>query len=169
MGLPRWTDGSKHYLRTARADCGLAPAGLISYQNGTFIEHPWPTDQPTDQDQRCDIRAIAEGPSGDIWVGTIGQGLFRLPPSAGEVPHRIVDYPAPDARYLHFDSSGTLWIGSWGGGLIRMSEGQFNVFTPADGLPCDKIQSIIPGPDETLWLSSDNGLVGVGLRALDLI
>ena len=145
-----------------------AVAGLISCHNGTFIEHPWPIEQLLDTGRRLDIRSIAEDPTGVIWVGTIGQGLFRYPQKPGEAVRRIVNYPAPDARYLHFDEDGTLWIGSWGGGLIRMRNGQFKVFAPADGLPCEKIQSIIPGPDETLWLSSDNGLVGVGLRALDL-
>jgi ligand-binding sensor domain-containing protein/signal transduction histidine kinase len=139
--------------------------GLISYEQGKFVTHPWSADARQAQGQNLDIRAIAEDSAGNLWVGTIGQGLFRLAP--GQAAQRIGAYPASDARALYFDKGGTLWIGSWGNGLVRMRGAQFKVFTLADGLPCEKIQSILPGPGDTLWLSSDNGLVGIEQRVFD--
>ena len=141
--------------------------GLISYEEGKFVTHPWPADSRREQDQNLDIRALAEDPAGNLWVGTMGQGLFRLGPGPGQVVQRIAAYPASDARALYFDKDGTLWIGSWGNGLIRMRSAQFKAFTLADGLACEKIQSILPGPNDTLWLSSDNGLVGFELKVFD--
>ncbi|MBI4323961.1 MAG: hypothetical protein HY674_01730, partial [Chloroflexi bacterium] len=71
-------------------------AGLISCEQGKFTVHPWPVDQPVDNDMRCDIRAIAEDAAGNLWVGTIAQGLFWRPRGQAEILRPVAEYPAPD-------------------------------------------------------------------------
>ena len=142
--------------------------GPVSYQNGRLsLTIPGQLNQPTDQDQRCDIVPSPKVPPEIFGWERSARACsdYRRVQARCRTASRNILRPTPAACY--FDTSGTLWIGSWGAGLIRMREGRFNAFTPADGLPCDKIQSILPGPKGTLWLSSDNGLVGAALPALN--
>jgi ligand-binding sensor domain-containing protein len=113
-----------------------------------------------------DIRSIVEGNAGDIWAGTLEQGLFLLPKGKGGTFHSV-DYPATSARALMCDPDGTLWIGSWGEGLFRFRHGEFARFTSEDGLPRDKILCILRDDAGVLWMSSDNGIFGIKRQALD--
>ncbi len=115
----------------------------------------------------CDIRSIVEDNAGDIWVGTLGQGLFLL--LGGKAGHfrPVDDFPAASARAMICDADGTLWIGSWGEGLFRFSHGQFARFSSEDGLPRDKILCIVRDDAGVLWMSSDNGIFGIKRQTLD--
>ena len=147
--------------RTGRLWIGT-PDGLISRQKEQFTVSYLRSDRGY-----CDIRSIAEDASGDIWIGTIGQGLFRLPNGQPEKLHRVEEFPATDARSLFCSKDGSIWIGSWGEGLIRGYQGIFTTFTTADGLPSDRIQSIINDDIGRLWLSTDNGVVGISPQVVE--
>ncbi len=136
--------------------------GLICLQDGHFKVFHLRPDQGY-----CDIRSITEDASGNIWIGTIGQGLFCLPNDQPEKLHRVEDYPATDARSLFYSKDGSLWVGSWGEGLIRKYQNAFTIFTTDDGLPSDRIQSIIDDDGGRLWLSTDNGIVGFLPQAIE--
>jgi signal transduction histidine kinase/streptogramin lyase len=111
-----------------------------------------------------DIRSIAEDRAGNLWIGTVGQGIFRM--RNGEVTH-VENYSAPDARSVFCDSRGDLWVGSMGSGLFRLRNGGFNAFTSSDGLPCDSIISMVEDDAGNLWMSSDNGIFGLRLRSIE--
>ncbi len=136
--------------------------GLICRQNDQFTVYYLRADHGY-----CDIRSIAEDPAGNLWIGTIGQGLFVLPSGQPKKVHRIEEFPATDARSLFCGKDGTLWIGSWGEGLIRSANGKFTAFTSEDGLPSDRIQSIIDDDDDRIWLSTDNGIVGIDPKVIE--
>jgi len=114
-----------------------------------------------------DIRSIVADKSGNIWVGTFGQGLFELPRGQAELARRVDDFPANSARAMICDADGTLWIGSWGDGIFRFRQGKFTEFSSEDGLPRDKILCIVPDNAGVLWMSSDNGIFGIKRQALD--
>lgn len=130
--------------------------GLIFLQNGKFnLFHLRP------DKEHCDIRSITEDVAGNIWIGTMGQGLFCLPHGHFEKLYHVEKYPATDARSLFCGQDGSVWIGSWGEGLIREYKDTFTAFTTEDGLPSDRIQSIINDDNGRLWLSTDNGIIGI--------
>ncbi|MCX6927307.1 MAG: triple tyrosine motif-containing protein, partial [Verrucomicrobia bacterium] len=143
--------------------------GLICFEKGQFKVHYLRPDR-----RRCDIRSMAETTPGDLWVGTIGQGLFRLPGGQADKLQRVEEFPATDARALYRDPAGTLWIGGWGSGLFRMPSSRFAPstrdndrfarFTTDDGLPSDRIQSLLSDSEGRLWISSDNGVFGLSPR-----
>ena len=135
--------------------------GLICLDRGKFTVHYLRPDH-----SYCDIRCLAESPAGDIWVGTIGQGLFCLPHGGTGQPSRVANFTPPNVRSLYCTPDGILWIGGWGSGLCRMQNGRFTMFTMEDGLPSDRIQSIISDAAGRLWLSTDNGVVGISPHEL---
>ena len=135
--------------------------GLICRQKEQFTLYNLLADR-----SYCDIRSIAEDAQGDIWIGTVGQGLFRLPHGQPDRIHRVNEFPAMDPRALCCDQEGTLWVGSWGNGLFRRHENTFTAFSTEDGLPSDRIQSIVNDAEGRIWLSTDNGIVELAPRTL---
>jgi ligand-binding sensor domain-containing protein/signal transduction histidine kinase len=131
-------------------------AGLFSGRDGAYTAYGPPVE----------IRSLAEDAVGDLWVGTMGSGLFRLPAGGPRTLNRVGDYPVSDARALCCDRSGTLWVGGWGSGLFRRGADGFQNFTTVDGLPSDTIQSMSCDRDGRLWLSSLNGIIGFVPEAL---
>jgi signal transduction histidine kinase/DNA-binding response OmpR family regulator/ligand-binding sensor domain-containing protein len=71
-----------------------------------------------------------------------------------------------NASYL--DSSGNIWLGTNENGLLKMigkrmpgmeaHEYMVKSYTTSQGLPADKILSIIPDSKGNLWMGTDNGL-----------
>jgi ligand-binding sensor domain-containing protein/signal transduction histidine kinase len=130
--------------------------GLICYEQGRLEVYHLRRDKGY-----CDIRCLAEDSSGNLWVGTIGQGLFYLPGGQADKSQQVQTCPALDVRALYYSKEGTLWIGGWGGGLFWMENGLFFNVTTEDGLPSDRIQSIMADTTGRMWLSTDNGLIGL--------
>ena len=58
------------------------------------------------------------------------------------------------------DKKGRIWIGTFGGGFCRFDEenGIVERLTAHDGLSDDNINSMIPGDDGKLWISTGNGI-----------
>lgn len=137
------------------------PRGLVCRR-----EREWSVHRLLAGDAFLDIRSFAEDPEGNLWVGTIGQGLFRLrEDQVIQFRHRE-GFTSQNARSLYCDPAGVLWVGSDGAGLFRLQGGQFTAYTSADGLPCDTISSILPDPAGRLWMSSDNGIFACSAAAL---
>ncbi len=96
-----------------------------------------------------------------VWVGT-GNGLnyfdlathtFRHIKFKKELPH--------DRRFfaIYTKSKNELWLGTEDG-LIKYNpiNGKYRIFNMNDGLPDNKISSIIAEKNGMLWLGTDNGL-----------
>src|SRR5687768_6676610 len=75
-----------------------------------------------------DVYALALGAGGELWVGTAGDGLYRLDARGRLLAHYRDDPLADDAASLHddairsllFDRDGALWIAGAAHGLARM-------------------------------------------------
>ena len=122
-----------------------------------------------------DIRTIAEDADGNIWLGTNGHGLFRLPNKDNmddvfveEVEFLCLDQGLPDTSVwsLFVDSQNTLWIGTRGGGLSRYRNGEFTNYTDQHGLPAMVITSILEQEGE-FWMGSNRGLISVSRENLE--
>ena len=98
--------------------------------------------------------------SGRLWVafddgqlGVVEQQTFRmLGPGDGFAPdvHRAINS-------IVDDQDGSVWIG--GSGLSRFVNGRVVTVNEKNGLPGNRVSSIIDGGDGDLWLSVDRGLV----------
>ena len=119
--------GEHTALRTVRRMLELADGRLLL---GT-LDGLWRFDPATaqfdeirvDPAQPMDVYALALGPDGGLWIGTAGDGLYRLDAGGGLVGHyRTADGSLHDdaVRGLLFDRAGALWIAGDAHGLARM-------------------------------------------------
>jgi signal transduction histidine kinase/ligand-binding sensor domain-containing protein len=116
---------------------------------------------PLDSDGQMKIPIVLEDSQGPIFFVTSFGGFARIVdrrvialghhPLASPSPR----FGYPHATYRHGD--GTLWVaGSLG--LARLRDGEWKLFTAADGLPHDRVRSISAEPDGSLWLATGLGL-----------
>jgi signal transduction histidine kinase/ligand-binding sensor domain-containing protein len=92
-----------------------------------------------------------EDVQGDVWI-TTQKGLFRI---AGG--HLEPFDPALLARDIYSDRDGDLWIGTGDTGLARFRRRIIRMYTKADGLPNDWVQTTLSGQDGTLWVGNNCG------------
>jgi signal transduction histidine kinase len=122
---------------------------------------------PGDGFERREVRALAQGPDGAVWIGS-GDGTvsrykdgrfesFRPDQSKGSHPIWSI---LPDA-------DGTLWIGTFRGGLLRLRAGQFTRYTADEGLPSNVICQVLDDGAGQLWMGSYNGVFRVAKSALE--
>jgi len=137
------------------------------------------------------IWSILEAPSGVLWIGTYGSGVYALvPPGSGgaesndpagfgqEVESSIHFRHDPTAsntlssdriRSVYRDRAGILWVGTQGGGVSKsdLASGRFAHFRgdPDDprSLSAYEVHRIYQDQDGTLWI----GTAGAGLDAFD--
>jgi ligand-binding sensor domain-containing protein len=121
------------------------------------------------------IRSVVVDESGDVWLGTRGNGLDRFDPETETFTHYLHDPNDPDSlsdnavRVLYQDSGGNLWIGTIGGGLDRFDrETQTFVHYQHDpsepsSLSENSVRAILEDRTGNLWI----GTWGGGLNKLD--
>ncbi len=79
-----------------------------------------------DSSVRANVRTVFVDSDGIVWVGTDGQGLFRLDPDSRAVSRFVRDPLKPhsisynEITSILEDRSGLLWVGTYGGGVNRV-------------------------------------------------
>lgn len=94
---------------------------------------------------------------GAIWIGTTGDGLYRL--DRGRLKQWTTDagLPSRAVRAMTDDGEGGLWLGT-PRGLVRFRDGPRRVYTTADGLPSDRVMALYREPGGPLWVGTTGGL-----------
>jgi len=165
---------------------------VVKYQNGTqdilwiagytglfkidlttlkCIHYPH-TDKGTPYDW---ILSMEVDPSGNVWIGTRGDGLHKFDPETEQYIHNRHDLLNPSGlnsnhiTALHMDKSGILWIGTEGGGLNKFDpENNHFVHYQHDpgnlnSLSSNNILSIFEDKSGLLWV----GTMEEGLNRFD--
>ncbi len=114
-----------------------------------------------------DVRALVEDRDGSVWIGTQGDGLYRLKDGQQRHFDREQGLSNEYIRSLHLDSEGVLWIATYGGGLNRFKDGKFTTFTSKDGLVNDALGFIAEDGRGNLWCSSQGGVFRVSKADLN--
>lgn len=112
------------------------------------------------------IRVFAEADDGVLWIGTSGQGLWRVGANNEVRQFDASDewFGLPDNRVsaLALDSEGGLWIGSWAG-LSRLRAGAERIervlSEPGDaaGFHNVAVRGIHAASDGSIWVGSQDG------------
>ncbi len=101
---------------------------------------------------------IYEDRERNLWLGSEGQGLFRLQKQSILVYSKQQGLIDDNIYPIYQDRSGAIWIGAWQSGLSRFEKGRFTNFTVADGLPAKLVTAIFEDREENLWVASHGGL-----------
>ncbi|MEL6614811.1 MAG: two-component regulator propeller domain-containing protein, partial [Bacteroidota bacterium] len=125
------------------------------------------------------VEALLEGRSGDLFIGTLGDGLVRFDPASGEATTYTHDPAATSSvahdnvRALAQDARGDLWVGTQEG-LCRLDAasgaGRFTCYRAApsdpEALASGAIQALhIREADGSLWIGTSGGLHRLDLSA----
>ncbi|MBR9989555.1 MAG: hypothetical protein KFH98_07355, partial [Gemmatimonadetes bacterium] len=116
-----------------------------------FAIDQWTTEHGLPQNS---VNAILQMPDGYLLVGTFG-GLARFDGTRFTTLERV------DSAGRHVDrvlslalgADGSLWIGTEAG-LLRRRGSDYELYTPADGLPGEEIRALHVDSRGTLWISA---------------
>ena len=123
---------------------------------------------------RANVRALAEGSNGAIWVGT-ARGVARVDDETIELLDRRSGLPSDLVRALLVDSVGVLWIGTEDRGLVRLDPASLDrapdpdltVFDTAVGLYSNGVHAILEDGLGSLWMNSNQGVFQVRRSELE--
>ena len=117
---------------------------------------------------QCFVHSILEDSKGNIWVGTLGNGLYCI--KKDNTLKHFTHNPkerngiSGNAITTIFQSSdSTIWVGTEGGGLCRFNAEveSFERFTLKEGFPSNTIFKILEDTQRQLWITTSRGLVAM--------
>lgn len=118
------------------------------------------------------IEFIREDSGGNLWVGTLGGGLFlikRVKRGQGRIVDKIINYTVEHGlphNYIHdacFHSGGDRWLATKDGlALMIDAAGEdavsFRVYTTRDGLCFNNINTLFEDKQGCVWIGTDHGI-----------
>ncbi len=114
------------------------------------------------------ISCIFEDTKKTIWIGTFGDGLCQLNSSTStftSFKNNSLDKNSISSNFVYSiaeDLNGVLWIGTYGAGLNAMTDkgkNNFIRYNESNGFPNNIITGISTDAKNSLWLSTNNGIV----------
>lgn len=109
------------------------------------------------------IRTIEEDKAGNIWIGTVGAGIFML-----DLSGRIIrtftmqnsDLPANNVQTICAGQSGRIWVGIHSAGLCLLDPktGKFQRYAEQEGLSNAVIYKILEDDAGKVWVTSNKGI-----------
>ena len=105
------------------------------------------------------VYSIVQTPDGYLWMATL-DGLVRFDGVKFTVFNKSNSKNLTTNRFINLfaEADGTLWLGAEESGLVRFKDGQFQIFTIADGLPSNQVQQVQKDLDGSLLIFTSKGL-----------
>lgn len=113
------------------------------------------------------IYDIKEDAEGNIWVASMGNGVFRHNIETNTTIHYLHDPENPaslssnSVSSIKKDRKGTMWFSTDRGGICRYNKvtGNFTSFNREQDLPDDVTHTMLEDKEGNLWLGTNKGLV----------
>lgn len=115
------------------------------------------------------IFSLFEDSDRNIWIGTMGNGLWKYTPSTGKFKNYTYDDGEINPNGLRSnsitsimqDSHGNVWFSTDRGGLSRYNKksDDFTTFGVEEGLPDNVIYNVLEDSRGFLWFGTNKGLV----------
>ena len=110
---------------------------------------------------------IIEDSDHNLWVATMGNGVYRYNPATRHITHFMhiegndKSLSSNSVSNVMETSRGEIWLSTDRGGVCRFnkSSGTFTTFSLAQGLPDDTGYKILEDKNGMLWFGTNNGLV----------
>lgn len=164
-------DNAHRLYRTSSDDILLGfPLGLMKYDRAQdrFI--------PIPEFDGLYVTGIAETFSGDLWVSTYANGIYRYSFSgSGKISHYgygeqgCRHIPVDKFMCIYEDSKGGVWAGSYGEGFLRYDKesDSFRNYDSDGTLRSRIAYSMVEGPDGRMWVATSKGLVSFSYPSTD--
>ncbi|MEO6228347.1 MAG: two-component regulator propeller domain-containing protein, partial [Thermomonas sp.] len=103
------------------------------------------------------VPSLAVDASGNLWVGTVNNGLLRERASSLEHFTSLRGLPNNRVAALLVDREGSIWAGT-NAGLLRLSDAPFSTFNRDQGLSDDYVRALAESRDGSIWIGTSRGL-----------
>lgn len=139
---------------------------LCRFENGNCASPAPPDPIPAD----AYVSAVYEDRENRLWIGTLGDGLFRRASDGSGQPQWAHFTPensglsGRNVRHIHEAPSGALWFGTMQEGLSRYRNGRFRTLGPDAGLSDASVRHVHQDTTGILWVGTEGG----GLNRVDL-
>lgn len=117
------------------------------------------------------IQAIYEDNQSNLWVGTFGNGLFKLSISGNQFTFNEYLHLSDDnglgSKYiksLYADHEGNLWVGTYGNGVVHMTDNYFTFYKHSNTNYSNSVNSISINQRQK-WFGLENGLLKMDATA----
>lgn len=114
----------------------------------------------------------AENKKGDVWIGTINQGVFRV--SITDEKLNIKNYSQKDGQInnqhvlsLLYDGKGRLWASTLGGGL-SLYDSRKDIFESINtkyNIPYDVMFNLIEDAENNIWMFNENAILKLDISS----
>jgi signal transduction histidine kinase/ligand-binding sensor domain-containing protein len=130
----------------------LRSPSILRYREGKF-ENVLPD---LEYDERG-VTAMCRGTNGEALFSALINGTLRY--SGGKFVTLTPRADLPNFLVISMAETpdGIIWMGTRDAGLFRLNGGRASAIT--EGLPDRKINCLLPGGDNELWVGTDNGIV----------
>src|SRR5579884_1319180 len=108
--------------------------------------------------ERLDADRVLVDRSGDIWIGTPGEGLWRLHDGQRFLYRAPAILPDNTISSVFEDRERELWVGTQDG-LLRLTQSVVLTINSQNGLDDDNVATVSAGPDGAIWMATVNGHV----------
>ncbi len=114
------------------------------------------------------VRCMAEDREGALWLGTMGQGLYRW--LDGELTQFTVENGLPDNSIMAMcrDDEGRVILGSRGAGVLRVNGESFERIHSQDASLDPYVAGLANDGIGSLWLSTSRGITRIPWADLEL-
>ena len=103
------------------------------------------------------VPSLARDAAGNLWVGTVNNGLVRLGKSGAERFTSVRGLPNNRVAALLLDREGSVWVGT-NAGLLRLSDASFSTWNGDQGLSDDYVRALFEAPRGGMWIGTSRGL-----------
>ena len=103
------------------------------------------------------VPSLAKDAAGNLWVGTVNNGVVRLGTSGAERFTSVRGLPNNRVAALLVDREGSIWAGT-NAGLLRLSDASFSTWNGDQGLSDDYVRALFEAPRGGMWIGTSRGL-----------
>jgi len=147
MALARAPDGSLW------AGAMETPPGLARVTEGSLKSFV----TPNFDGRKIPVKTMIVDRDGNLWVGSLGQGIFRIRGDVVEHYGRSEGLSSDNVNAIFEDREGILWIAT-PSGIDRFRNPPITSFSSLEGLGMDLALGVLAGRDGTIWVANGNSL-----------